>query len=491
MTVGVFLDRATEALQAAERRLHTVGRQDRYAVTAALVAREDLYHQIGRFFVGTGARRPASHPTVAEAAALLSPGSTVHPETQIGALLHAGLLGLDVPRRELLSAPGTASEAIARAAGNIAMAAEILSTHWAPPRHQGITDRFAAKLTPSPMTSQGVGLYRGAERAAAIAETARLLDQALRMDRGLRQLRAKAPDAVPAQDWTRLDEWATNRQIPARLKGLSVQPAGRLLRELGPATPVERSGGPRPPQSWGDVLTTVDAVRQMLRREASQSPLALAKAAARLGFAATAGRWKLSGAPEPSSHEQIVGGQWRLLGRELGRYADLRASEPTPLMTELQMANQWVRRHCATRAGRATDIDRQAAARTELAVGALCAALALHVDRAARRGDLLIQRQPEVVPGRPAAVTVLLLQPTWHPAPRATTLEHRLRTIQHVVAADGRQQSPTGTDTAAKAFPVPIGRALRSHTASPQPQQRRSAVHGSAEASQRDRPNER
>jgi hypothetical protein len=431
MTVGQFLDDASRALHDAQQRAPNMG-QDAYSVAAAITARDFLYQQLSKFLIAIGMREPHSRPTIEQAMALFTEQSNVDRGVALMTALKAATFDLPVPSLALLSAPGTVAEALARSGFAIALATEILYTHYSPgPPNISASAR--------PMTPQGIALYRGAQRDEVVGEAARLAAAGAAIDQSLVRLRHSAPQALPAHDWETLLASVTH-DFAAQLRRIGDLPLATLLRSLQPAPPIEHVAGPRPVHSWYDVLSTVDTARSALVRNPNLATLALAGSVIRLGIAAAATVWRFSAAAHPDQATQNALQHWHAAGQQLAKHADLRDGIASSLATELQLASQWVRKQTTSSGHTIAHSDVANLADLQTRLGSLCQELIPRLRDAARHGDLLTLRGHTIARTPRRGIQLLTAVPNWTTVRHIPALEQRLRhAAQRAITVAGRQ----------------------------------------------------
>lgn len=388
MSVGRFLDDAAAALRRADARMAALAAPDRYDVTAAVAARDQLYQQLGRFLASFTRREPGQLLNMQDAISLLGEdgAGTVARSTVLATGIKAATLGLDPTPADLLHGRSAVAP-IAVATESLQLATEIVATHLHP-TSPTVQSGWSWTGSPRHLTREGSALAHGAQRPEAVGEVARLTLAAVRLDRHLLAWKPVNPDLLLAGQWDQLQQW-TGSGYPAELQRMASADQAILLSHLQPAPVTERSTGPRDITSWADAIAAVAATRSAIQRQPAQATIAVTRAAARLGFAATAAGWRLSGRDEPTPRTSAHADRWRELAAALDDIADIRDSIHPALAEELNNAKNWVRTQVAGRTSPATLADLGGVIELQQETQRLCSDLRGHLVRAKHSGDLL------------------------------------------------------------------------------------------------------
>jgi len=388
VSVGRHLDDAARALQRADDRMRALAQPDGYDLIAAVAGRDQLYREIGRFLSLANGRTPREGVTMQDAVMLLGPngGGSVDRSTVLTTGITAATLNLDPAPADLLRGrPATAS--LAAAATSLGIASEILATHSNPPAAT-VTRGSSRSERPRFLTREAAALFAGAQRPEALGEAARLTAAAMRLDAQLLDWRLLNSDVLRPDQWQVLRRWLDSG-YPAEIRRLAAAEPAVLLRHLQPAPVVDRPSGPREITSWADAVTAAATTRSAIHRNPQQATIAVTRAVARLGFAATAAGWRLSGRSEPTPRTAKHADQWREFARSLDLIADVRDKVFPELASELDLAKNWVRVQVIGRTNPAAMADIGGLIELQQEVQRLCAELRRPLARAKAAGHLL------------------------------------------------------------------------------------------------------
>jgi hypothetical protein len=440
MSIGVFLDRAARALASGEARMQAATTPGAYDAAATLTARDELYRQLGRFVaLAVGRDHEQQSPQVMNDFVALLGGDAGRPfarEVLLSLGIEMATLGLSRTNPDLLRAPGTAAGALMDAADGVAFAAEIVATHrnLRPGRIP-----WGQRAGPRYLTRESHAIADGAQRRETIAEVARLLLPAMRIDSRLYSWRELFPDALTAQQWHDLGQWV-NCSFPEALTEMAAGGQAKLLRQLGPAPTGQRPAGVSV-QSWEETITLVQAARSALRRYDDNGTVALAGAAARLGFAVTAVAWRLAGRGAPDDRTLLHGQRWRDLSKAVQSVADIRDDLSYPYAAAMGQARNWIKRTFADRSAHVAPAEFEQILRLEREIRRLCRDLSESIREAITASKLMtatftLDKQP--------SSGVFLAVAVWSPPsrndPAISALQKALLRIERLI--DERQPQP-------------------------------------------------
>ncbi|HCT80692.1 MAG TPA: hypothetical protein DGT23_29815 [Micromonosporaceae bacterium] len=448
MSAGAHLDDAAHLLDQAAGHLTAIADIDRYGLTAVISARDRLYRELGRFLAVLRVPAPGRALTLQDATLLIGEdsGGTVARSTVLATGIKAATLGLPPVARDLLRAAGSVSSLVDRAADAVSFTTEIIFTHVHPQAssmHGSSRQRY--------LTREGAALMAGAQHTEALGEAARLTIAAMKVDRQVVAHRWADPDVLEPHHWELLTGWATSA-YPAALAQLGAADPADLLRQLQTAPVVERSSGPRHVGSWADALRTVAAARSSVRRQQGLATVGLARAAARLGFAANAASWRAAGTAEPTPRVAAHADRWRELAGALSTVADLRDSIDAPLVPELDHVKAWIRSQASW--GELTAASAGHIAILQREVGGLCGDLRDPLRMATIRGDLMSMQKLAL--GTQTAGGIVPAVPQWattRPSERnMAQMLHALATVADlpVPAAGPPDAGPLSPATSAR-----------------------------------------
>ncbi len=383
MSYGHWLDRAAEALRAAQQA--ATGHQLRHHAdaAAAVAARTRVYHaltRLTRLFDNV----PIHNPSLTGADRMVATArkrAAADPAVILMTGLHlAAAADPNLPRETAPDHP--VAHRLGEAAQALTTAGDIIVSH--------VGDQKTG-----PRTLEGRALALGTGRAGALADVARVALQALETDRDLRiwLLRHGAPHTIGAlyeatgermRWWTRGNFDNALRTIAAR----HIQESVVRLLDVAPAT--EPSTAPRAVTSLDEIARAIETGRAWFTQNSGAAGLAHIRAAIHLGATVAAAAVRLHtnpSAPDPTVHLR----RWTALGTSALNLADLGGPDRPAVVQEMRYAADWLRMQLRDHLERGTtpeDWPHQLRRMTGRLPG-LAAALYLAASGTVTRGEML------------------------------------------------------------------------------------------------------
>ena len=333
MTYGHWLNRATAALQNAERAAAD-GRAGGHAEAAAAVAaRGRVYHRLVHLVDLLSGPVPPVSTAVADR--IVNSASRVK-EAGVGRVLGVGLRAASDTGAQLSGADDGDEEVVGHlreAADALGFAGDTLASHVGPPGGHA-------------RTPEGHAIVLGAGQRGALGDVAQLASGALAADRRLvgwlargGPARTLRPVYRPMVDRLR---WWTGGNYPAVLRDIARQETGEsVMRLLAVAPATEQSTGPRQIGSLDDVVDVLDTARAWLRQHPSRAQHAHIVTVTRLAVTVTAAavRHDVNGLTDA----RYLGQRWSSVAKALSDFAGLERGKPDAMVHDLSAAADYLR----------------------------------------------------------------------------------------------------------------------------------------------------